>query len=73
MALMLTLLWFMQRQNMKVYKLKSGKIGITAFILDGNSKGLSRCQKLDKLGMRGTNTCELVLEDVEIPDNNILG
>lgn len=41
--------------------------------MDGDSKGLSRCQKLDKFGMRGSNTCELVLENVEIPEANILG
>jgi len=36
-------------------------------------KGFSRHQKLDKLGMRGSNTCELVFEDCEVPEENILG
>ena len=36
-------------------------------------KGFSTAQKLDKLGMRGSNTCELVFEDCEVPEENILG
>jgi len=47
--------------------------GITAFIVERNSKGFSRSPKLDKLGMRGSNTCELVFENVEVPVQNILG
>ena len=47
--------------------------GITAFIVERNSPGFSRHQKLDKLGMRGSNTCELVFEDTEIPASNVLG
>jgi isovaleryl-CoA dehydrogenase len=46
--------------------------GITAFLLDTTAKGFSVAQKLDKLGMRGSNTGELVFEDVEIPFENVL-
>ncbi|WP_076408262.1 isovaleryl-CoA dehydrogenase [Shewanella sp. UCD-KL12] len=53
--------------------LDKGAHGITAFIVDRNSKGFSTAQKLDKLGMRGSNTCELVFEDCEVPEENILG
>lgn len=47
--------------------------GITAFIVEGDTPGFSRGQKLDKLGMRGSNTCELIFEDCKIPAKNILG
>ncbi|MFK8053378.1 MAG: isovaleryl-CoA dehydrogenase [Woeseiaceae bacterium] len=47
--------------------------GITAFIVDRDTPGFSRAQKLDKLGMRGSNTCELVFEDCRVPADNILG
>ncbi|USE34624.1 isovaleryl-CoA dehydrogenase [Endozoicomonas sp. SCSIO W0465] len=47
--------------------------GITAFIVERDFPGFSRAQKLDKLGMRGSNTCELVFEDCEVPAQNILG
>ncbi len=47
--------------------------GITAFIVEGDSPGFSRHQKLDKLGMRGSNTCELVFQDCQVPAENILG
>ncbi|WP_299726138.1 isovaleryl-CoA dehydrogenase [uncultured Endozoicomonas sp.] len=47
--------------------------GITAFIVERDFPGFSRAQKLDKLGMRGSNTCELVFEDCEVPEDNILG
>lgn len=53
--------------------LTKGTHGITAFIVERNFKGFSQAQKLDKLGMRGSNTCELVFEDVEVPEENILG
>ncbi len=46
---------------------------VTAFIVERGSRGFSRSQKLDKLGMRGSNTCELVFEDCEVPAENILG
>ena len=51
----------------------AGSRGITAFIVERDFPGFSRAQKLDKLGMRGSNTCELVFEDCEVPVTNILG
>ena len=53
--------------------LAAGSRGITAFIVDRDSPGFSRSPKLDKLGMRGSNTCELVFEDCEVPVVNTLG
>jgi len=50
-----------------------GPRGITAFIIEAGFKGFSKAQKLDKLGMRGSNTCELVFEDCEVPAENVLG
>jgi isovaleryl-CoA dehydrogenase len=47
--------------------------GLTAFIVEAGFKGFSRAQKLDKLGMRGSDTCELVFEDCEVPRDNVLG
>ncbi len=47
--------------------------GITAFIVEKGYKGFSTAQKLDKLGMRGSNTCELVFQDCEVPEENVLG
>lgn len=47
--------------------------GITAFLIEKNFPGFSTAQKLDKLGMRGSNTCELVFEDCEVPEENVLG
>ena len=52
---------------------EAGSRGITAFIVERDFPGFSRAQKLDKLGMRGSNTCELVFEDCEVPAENILG
>ena len=49
-----------------------GSRGMTAFLIEKNMPGFSTTQKLDKLGMRGSNTCELVFEDCVIPDENIL-
>lgn len=51
----------------------TGSKGITAFIVERDYPGFSRHQKLDKLGMRGSNTCELVFENCEVPAENILG
>ncbi|SEP57401.1 isovaleryl-CoA dehydrogenase [Ectothiorhodospira magna] len=51
----------------------AGPRGITAFIVERDMKGFSTAQKLDKLGMRGSNTCELIFEDCEIPADHILG
>ncbi|RPH22153.1 MAG: isovaleryl-CoA dehydrogenase [Alteromonadaceae bacterium TMED7] len=53
--------------------ISAGSKGITAFIVERDYPGFSRHQKLDKLGMRGSNTCELVFEDCEVPAENILG
>ncbi len=49
-----------------------GPRGITAFIIEKGYKGFSTAQKLDKLGMRGSNTCELVFQDCEVPEENVL-
>lgn len=51
----------------------AGSRGITAFIIERDMKGFSTAQKLDKLGMRGSNTCELVFVDCKVPAANILG
>jgi len=51
----------------------AGAHGITAFIVEKSFPGFSTAQKLDKLGMRGSNTCELVFEDCEVPAENVLG
>lgn len=51
----------------------AGPKGITAFIVERDFAGFSRAQKLDKLGMRSSNTCELVFEDCEVPEENVLG
>ena len=53
--------------------LNAGAKGITAFIVEKTFPGFSTAQKLDKLGMRGSNTCELVFENCEVPEENILG
>lgn len=52
---------------------KAGSRGITAFIVERDTPGFSRGEKLDKLGMRGSDTCELILEDCAVPAENILG
>ncbi len=52
---------------------KAGPRGITAFLIEKGMKGFSTAQKLDKLGMRGSNTCELVFQDCEVPEENVLG
>ncbi|MBT7293242.1 MAG: isovaleryl-CoA dehydrogenase, partial [Rhodospirillaceae bacterium] len=51
----------------------AGSRGISAFIIEKGMAGFSTAQKLDKLGMRGSNTCELVFEECEVPEENILG
>ena len=53
--------------------LEAGSKGMTAFIVERDYPGFSRHQKLDKLGMRGSNTCELVFQDCAVPAENILG
>jgi len=52
---------------------EAGSHGITAFIIEKTFKGYSTAQKLDKLGMRGSDTCELVFENCEVPKENVLG
>jgi isovaleryl-CoA dehydrogenase len=51
----------------------AGPRGITAFLVEKGFKGFSTSPKLDKLGMRGSNTCELVFQDCEVPSENVLG
>jgi isovaleryl-CoA dehydrogenase len=51
----------------------AGPRGITAFLIEKGFKSFSTAQKLDKLGMRGSNTCELVFQDCEVPEENVLG
>ena len=51
----------------------AGSKGITAFIVERDYPGFTRNKKLDKLGMRGSNTCELIFQDCEVPAENILG
>jgi len=51
----------------------AGSRGITAFLVEKGFKGFSTAQKLDKLGMRGSNTCELIFQDCEVPAENLLG
>ncbi|CAG8520093.1 13776_t:CDS:10 [Acaulospora morrowiae] len=52
---------------------RTGAQAITAFLVEKGFKGFSTAQKLDKLGMRGSNTCELVFENCEVPVSNVLG
>src|SRR5690606_6845003 len=52
---------------------QGGPRGISAFIVERDFPGFSRSPKLDKLGMRGSNTCELVFQDCEVPAENLLG
>ena len=51
----------------------AGPRGMTAFLIEKGMPGFSTAQKLDKLGMRGSNTCELVFQDCEVPEENVLG
>jgi isovaleryl-CoA dehydrogenase len=52
---------------------EAGARGMTAFLVERGFKGFTQAQKLDKLGMRGSDTCELVFEDCEVPEENVLG
>jgi isovaleryl-CoA dehydrogenase len=52
---------------------QGGAKSVTAFLIEKSMSGFSTAQKLDKLGMRGSNTCELVFQDVEVPYENVLG
>ncbi len=51
----------------------AGSRGITTFLIEKGFEGFSTAQKLDKLGMRGSNTCELVFENCEVPEENVMG
>ena len=51
----------------------AGSRGVTAFLIEKGMAGFTTAQKLDKLGMRGSNTCELVFQDCEVPEENVLG
>ena len=51
----------------------AGKRGVTAFLIENGFAGFATAQKLDKLGMRGSDTCELVFTDCEVPEENVLG
>ncbi len=53
--------------------INAGPRGITAFLIEKGMQGFSTAQKLDKLGMRGSNTCELVFQDCEVPAENVMG
>ncbi len=53
--------------------MEAGPKGITAFLIEKDFDGFSTAQKLDKLGMRGSNTCELVFENCQVPPENVLG
>jgi isovaleryl-CoA dehydrogenase len=53
--------------------IQAGARGMTAFIVEKGTPGFSQAQKLDKLGMRSSNTCELVFQDCEVPAENIIG
>ena len=52
---------------------EAGTRGLTAFLVEKGFPGFRTGQKLDKLGMRGSNTCELIFEDCEVPEENVLG
>jgi isovaleryl-CoA dehydrogenase len=52
---------------------EAGARGITAFLIEKGMPGFRTAQKLDKLGMRGSSTCELIFEDCEVPGENVLG
>ena len=52
---------------------EAGARGLTAFIIEKGFPGFRTAQKLDKLGMRGSDTCELIFEDCEVPEENVLG
>ncbi|RLA13825.1 MAG: isovaleryl-CoA dehydrogenase [Gammaproteobacteria bacterium] len=58
---------------MRTVPVDQGSRAMTAFLIEKSMPGFSTAQKLDKLGMRGSNTCELVFKDCEIPMENVLG
>lgn len=74
-----TKMWITNGPDAQVYVIYAktdkgkGSRGITAFIVERDAPGFSRQQKLDKLGMRGSNTCELVFDNCDVPEENVLG
>ncbi|PCC99439.1 isovaleryl-CoA dehydrogenase [Halopseudomonas pelagia] len=74
-----TKMWITNGPDAHVYVIyaktepEKGPHGITAFIVERDWAGFSRGPKLDKLGMRGSNTCELIFDNVEVPAENVLG
>ncbi|NNF50822.1 MAG: isovaleryl-CoA dehydrogenase [Gammaproteobacteria bacterium] len=58
---------------MRTAEKSAGSKSMTAFLIEKGMPGFSTAQKLDKLGMRGSNTCELVFDECRIPDENVLG
>lgn len=74
-----TKMWITNGPDAHVYVIyaktepEKGPHGITAFIVERDWSGFSRGPKLDKLGMRGSNTCELIFDNVEVPAENVLG
>ncbi|MEW6645012.1 MAG: acyl-CoA dehydrogenase family protein [Pseudomonadota bacterium] len=74
-----TKMWITNGDHADVYVIyaktspDAGKRGITAFVVERDTPGFRRSQKLDKLGMRGSGTCELVFENCEVPEDNVLG
>src|SRR5215212_7415783 len=66
-------MWITNGPDADVLVIYGKSEGITAFIVEKGMKGFSTAQKLDKLGMRGSNTCELVFRDCEVPAANVLG
>ena len=73
-----TKMWITNGPDANVYIIyaktdpQAGSRGITAFIVERDTPGFSRSPKLDKLGMRGSNTCELVFDDCRVPAENVL-
>lgn len=73
-----TKMWITNGPDANVYVIyaktdpKAGSRGITAFIVERDAPGFSRSPKLDKLGMRGSNTCELVFEECRVPVENVM-
>src|SRR4051794_39399356 len=66
-------MWITNGPDADVLVIYGKTAGITAFIVEKGMKGFGTAQKLDKLGMRGSNTCELVFRDCEVPVENVLG
>ncbi len=66
-------MWITNGPEADVFVVYAKTEKITAFIVEKNFKGFKTAQKLDKLGMRGSNTCELVFDNCEVPEENILG